>query len=100
MACLCIRKNMGTTDRILRAVAGVVAVVLGVTMMGSWGSLVSGIVIAVGAVFLLTAACRFCPAYVPLKLSTCGGETCCGGENDGAADACCGSDSSSSCCSK
>ncbi len=54
--------NVGKTDRILRAVAGVAVIITGV-IFGSWFG-------AIGAVLLFTAAIGWCPAYVPFKLDT------------------------------
>lgn len=56
--------NVGSTDRILRIVVGlilIVATLLG--YVGAWGW--------IGVVPLLTGVFRFCPAYLPFGLSTC-----------------------------
>ena len=62
------RQNMGMTDRIVRAVAGVLLLVLYFTnvIAGTWGI----IALVVAAVLLITAALGFCPLYVPFKIST------------------------------
>lgn len=66
--------NIGSTDRLLRAVAGAVLLVAPFAApeffasFGAWRFAVA----AVGAVLLGTAAFRFCPAYVPLGINTCG----------------------------
>ncbi|MCV2393542.1 DUF2892 domain-containing protein [Actinotalea sp. M2MS4P-6] len=60
--------NMGTTDRIVRAVAGVALVVA--AFVAGIGS-VLGIVLAVLAVVMLaTSAVSFCPLYKVFGLST------------------------------
>jgi amino acid transporter len=64
------KKNMGTTDRVVRIIA---ALLIGVliytgTLAGTFGWILGIIAI----VFLLTSAISFCPAYVLLKLSTLG----------------------------
>lgn len=65
-------KNVGPIDRALRAVVGVVALVLAFTMLGVMEGSLWGIVAAVaGVVMLGTAAMRMCPLYIPLGLSTC-----------------------------
>lgn len=56
--------NVGKTDRALRMIAGLGIIVAGVAMQSWWG--------AVGVVPLLTGILRWCPAYVPLKLNSCG----------------------------
>jgi hypothetical protein len=63
------RTNEGTTDRILRAAAGVVAVVIALmTGLGSVGGILT---LVVAAILLVTAATGFCPLYRVLGLSTC-----------------------------
>jgi hypothetical protein len=58
------KANVGTIDRALRIVAGLV--LIGLTLMGNigaWGW--------IGVVPLATGLFRFCPAYLPFGLSTC-----------------------------
>ena len=56
--------NVGTPDRALRVVAGLVLIGLAAGgVVGAWGYL--------GVVPLLTGVFRFCPAYTLLGLSTC-----------------------------
>lgn len=54
--------NMGKTDRIIRAIVGVIIVAAGLYFQSWWG--------LVGLIPLATAAVRWCPAYVPFKFST------------------------------
>ncbi|MGD1891595.1 MAG: DUF2892 domain-containing protein [Cyclobacteriaceae bacterium] len=63
------KKNMGTTDRIVRVlIAAVVAVLLATNVIS--GTL--GIVLMVLAgIFLLTSFVSFCTLYAPFGLSTC-----------------------------
>lgn len=69
---MCGCKNVGPVDRAFRAIVGIILVLLAFAMLGVTDGSVAGIVaIAAGAVLLLTAAIGFCPAYLPLKLSTC-----------------------------
>lgn len=56
-------KNIGSVDRILRIVVGLALLGAGLALHSWWG--------LVGIVPLLTAAVRFCPAYLPFGLSTC-----------------------------
>ena len=57
--------NVGGIDRILRIVAGLVFIALAAThVVGLWGYIVGGIVLATG-VF------RFCGAYTLLGINTC-----------------------------
>ena len=56
-------KNMGSTDRILRALAGIVLIALVfVGPQTPWGW--------VGLLPLATSFFGFCPAYFPFKFST------------------------------
>jgi hypothetical protein len=56
-------KNVGTMDRALRIILGCALLAWGLWAPSFWGLL--------GFVPLATGLTRFCPAYVPLKLSTC-----------------------------
>lgn len=63
------KKNMGSTDRIVRAVIAVAIVLL------YFNNVVTGtlgiVLLVLAAVFLLTAFVGFCPLYLPFGLSTC-----------------------------
>lgn len=63
------KKNLGNADKILRVILAVVAAVL------YFGGYVSGtaayIVIAAGAILLLTALVNFCPLYALFGIRTC-----------------------------
>ena len=58
------KRNMGTTDRILRTIAGLGIAGAGI-FFGSWWGLAA--ILPLG-----TAAVGSCPAYWPLGLSTAG----------------------------
>jgi O-antigen ligase len=56
--------NVGTPDRIIRIVVGLVLIALAATgTVGLWGW--------IGVVPLLTGIFRFCPAYPLLGINTC-----------------------------
>jgi hypothetical protein len=60
--------NVGSIDRILRLVVGLLIAGLGYTMLaGVWALVAAGI----GAVMALTALVGFCPAYTILGINTC-----------------------------
>ncbi|HAY36268.1 MAG: DUF2892 domain-containing protein [Bacteroidetes Order II. Incertae sedis bacterium] len=63
------KKNMGSTDRIIRIVVAVVMAYLYFT--GAITGLLATIGIIVAAIFVLTSFVSFCPLYAPLGLSTC-----------------------------
>lgn len=56
-------ENVGTTDRMIRLIAGLAVGGAGIVYSSWWG--------VIGLVLMATAFMRWCPAYVPLKLSTC-----------------------------
>ena len=58
--------NIGTADRVIRIVIGLVLFGVGFYFRSWWG--------LVGLLPILTALIRFCPAYVPFKLNTCARE--------------------------
>ncbi|WP_113924276.1 YgaP family membrane protein [Cognataquiflexum aquatile] len=63
------KKNMGTTDRIIRTIIAVMAAYL------YFGGIVTGtlgiVLVVVAAVFLLTSLVSFCPLYSIVGLNTC-----------------------------
>ncbi len=62
------KRNMGETDRWIRIVLAVIAAVLiWLDFLPFWLALVLGII---GILLLLTSLLRFCPLYVPFKIST------------------------------
>jgi hypothetical protein len=62
------KQNMGTTDRILRAIGGLVLIILYFANVITGGLGIAALVIA--AVLLLTALVGFCPLYVPFRIHT------------------------------
>jgi integral membrane sensor domain MASE1 len=69
--------NVGTVDRLLRALVGLVLIALpfigGAEQLGSfaYGGSLWWVPVAVGLVALATAAMRFCPLYRVLGIRTC-----------------------------
>ena len=58
------KPNIGTVDRALRIIIGLGIIAYGIINLTWLG--------AIGVVPLLTAFIRFCPAYLPFGISTCG----------------------------
>ncbi|OGD25252.1 MAG: hypothetical protein A2Y56_02750 [Candidatus Aminicenantes bacterium RBG_13_63_10] len=62
------KKNMGETDRLIRTLLAIVIAVL------IWTEVLKGTLAwifgALGIVFLITSLIRFCPLYVPFRIST------------------------------
>lgn len=63
-----LNKNMGTTDRVVRLLAA--AAVLALYLTGTISEAVAIVLGILAAVFVLTSIVRFCPLYLPLRLST------------------------------
>lgn len=66
-------KNMGSIDRGIRTVLALV--VAGLYFTGRISGTVAIVLLALAAVFLLTSAIGWCPAYFPFGFSTRGGPT-------------------------
>lgn len=56
------KHNVGSIDRLLRIILGLIIAILGVVFDSWWG--------LIGLVPLATGLFSFCPLYVPLKIST------------------------------
>ena len=63
------KKNMGSTDRMIRIVLALLfgGLYFTSTVTGSWGI----VLLVLAAVFLLTSFISFCPLYLPFGISTC-----------------------------
>lgn len=62
------KKNMGTIDRIIRII---LAIAIGILYFTGNISGLAAIILGIFAVaFILTSIIAFCPAYLPIKLST------------------------------
>jgi hypothetical protein len=59
--------NVGKVDRIIRAVLGVILIV---APFLSAGSSISGLLVLIGIILVVTAAIGMCPLYKVLKLDT------------------------------
>ena len=57
------KTNVGSTDRIVRGVVGLLVIGAGVYMQSWWG--------VIGVIPLGTAAIGWCPAYLPFGITTC-----------------------------
>ncbi len=63
------KRNVGGTDRVIRFIAGIVLLALGIFVLSpvAW----KVIFIIVGAILFLTALGRFCPINLALGINTC-----------------------------
>ena len=55
--------NVGSTERMLRVITGIIIIGVGVYYQSWWG--------VIGVVPLLTGLFRFCPLYSILGMNTC-----------------------------
>ena len=55
--------NIGTTDKTVRVIIGLIIIVLGFYFKSWWG--------AVGLLPIITGLIGWCPAYLPFGISTC-----------------------------
>lgn len=63
------KKNMGTTDRVIRIlVAAVIAILY---FSGTLTGILGIVLLVLAVVFLLTSFVSFCPLYAPFGISTC-----------------------------
>jgi hypothetical protein len=63
------KKNMGTTDRVIRLIAAIaVGVLYGLNLISGTVAIVLGIV---AGAFLVTSLIGWCPMYLPFGISTC-----------------------------
>lgn len=56
-------KNVGSADRVIRLILGLVIIGIGYYYQSWWG--------AIGIVPIFTALIGWCPAYMPFGISTC-----------------------------
>jgi len=54
--------NVGKTDRMIRLIGGIVIIAIGLFYQSWWGM--------IGIVPILTGTIRWCPLYVPFKITT------------------------------
>jgi len=58
------KRNMGSADRWVRALLGVLGIAAGIALKSWWG--------LIGVVLIATAATGWCPAYLPFGITTLG----------------------------
>ncbi len=63
------KKNMGSTDKIIRFILAAIFVILYFT--GTVTGTLGIVLLVLAGVFVLTSLINFCPLYAPFGLSTC-----------------------------
>jgi hypothetical protein len=63
------KKNMGSTDRIIRLLIAAVIAILYFT--GVITGTLAIVLLVVGGIFILTSFISFCPLYAPFGINTC-----------------------------
>jgi hypothetical protein len=61
--------NMGTIDKVIRVI--IALVFSGLYFTGTVTGVLGYILLALGAIFILTSIMSFCPLYLPFGISTC-----------------------------
>ena len=56
------KKNMGSIDKTIRLILGIVVIALGIIFQSWWG--------LIGLLLVGTSSLSFCPLYVPFRFST------------------------------
>ncbi|MBT8349678.1 MAG: DUF2892 domain-containing protein [Deltaproteobacteria bacterium] len=57
------KKNVGSVDRAIRIIAGLLIIFIGIYFKSWWG--------VIGLLPIATAALGWCPAYLPFGISSC-----------------------------
>ncbi len=57
------KKNVGSTDRVIRIMVGLIIISIGIYFKSWWG--------LIGVLPIVTAALGWCPAYLPFGISSC-----------------------------
>lgn len=63
------KTNMGNIDKVIRVLIAIAFSILYFT--GVVDGVLGYVLLALGAIFLLTSVISFCPLYAPFKISTC-----------------------------
>lgn len=63
------KKNMGSTDRIIRVLVAIIVAVLYFT--GTVTGTLGIVLLVLAGVFVLTSFISFCPLYAPFGIRTC-----------------------------
>ena len=62
------KKNVGTTDKLIRILAAVVVITLYFT--GQISGTTATVLLVLAGIFILTSFISFCPLYLPFGIST------------------------------
>lgn len=57
------KKNVGSTDKIIRIILGLAIIIIGIITQSLWG--------LIGLIPIVTALIGWCPLYLPFGISTC-----------------------------
>ena len=61
------KRNMGNTDRVVRAIIGIVMMAVGFGVLDGAAAIAVGVI---GVVLFATSLIGWCPLYVPFRFST------------------------------
>lgn len=63
------KKNMGSTDKVIRILLAIIFFLLYFT--GVVSGTLGGILVALGGIFVITSLIGVCPLYLPFGIKTC-----------------------------
>lgn len=63
------KKNMGTTDKMIRVI--IALIILGLYFTNVISGTIAIVLSALGIIFLITSLISFCPLYSPFGINTC-----------------------------
>lgn len=63
------KKNLGNTDKVIRYILAIVALLI--TFLGGISGLFQGILIAIAVILIGTSLISFCPLYTIFGIKTC-----------------------------
>ncbi|WP_304234778.1 DUF2892 domain-containing protein [Jiulongibacter sediminis] len=63
------KKNMGSTDKIIRVIIAVI--IAGLYFTGTISGTLGIVLLVLAGIFVLTSLVSFCPLYAPFGISTC-----------------------------
>ncbi|MBN1374882.1 MAG: DUF2892 domain-containing protein [Dehalococcoidia bacterium] len=64
------KKNVGTLDRTIRVILGIILIGLGLYFQNTWGLVAMIVLIVLGLIALITGIIGYCGLYSVFKIST------------------------------
>jgi len=64
------KKNVGTVDRVIRIILGIILIGLGIYFQSSWGLVAMIVLVVLGVIALITGITGYCGLYKIFRIST------------------------------